>query len=414
MGTDNLDTFIQKQLVSTAISRRSFLAGLATIALIGGTTTCGLQQKQPASPIPTPTGNNDIAISFVYSTEKEAWLRKAIDTFNGLHKTVEVQTGQYKKIIVNPISSPSDGWEYGSLDAAEHIIKGDIKPTAWSPANGLEISYVDTQNANLIDFAGEFSPQSLVSSPLVFAIWKERSAALQQYYGAINWDTLKDAFRSNWRTISGHADWEDVKFGHTRPDKSNSGLLTIILLAYHFLHPGYNLTKEMIDSAQFLDPLDIFEQAITDFGRSSGTYLNNIVIHKGAASYDIITTYENLVLTHDKLFDIFYPQQNMLSDHPFAIFKEATPEEHQAATIFRDFLLGPDMQKLARSLGFRPASTDISLTEQTALNPFWKTTLNIKPPQVFQSSENPPEYNVIQELICQWTKKYSKKPTALG
>ncbi len=412
MSTDNLDTFMQKQLVSTVISRRSFLTGLATIALVGSTTACGLQQ-QPASLTPTPTSDKNITISFVYSTEKEAWLRKAIDTFNGLHKTVEVQKEQYK-IIVNPVSLPSDGWEYGSLDAAEHILKGEIKPTAWSPANGLEISYLDTQQANLIDFAGEFSPQSLVSSPLVFAVWKERSAALQQYYGVINWDTLKDAFRSNWRTISGYTDWEDVKFGHTRPDKSNSGLLTIILLAYHFLHPERNLTKEMIDSAQFLDSLDVFEQAVTDFGRSSGTYFNNIVIPKGAASYDIITTYENLVLTHDKLFDIFYPQQNMLSDHPFAIFKGASPEEHQAAAIFRDFLLGPDMQKLARSFGFRPASTNISLMEQTSLNPFWKTTLNIKPPEIFQSSENPPDYNAIQELIRQWTKKYSQRPTALG
>jgi hypothetical protein len=225
---------------------------MATTALVGSAASgCGLR-RQSDPPLPTPTSDKDITIGFVYSTEKEKWLRQAIETFNNAQKTAKVQKKQTKIIQVNPIDLPSDGWEYGSLDAVERIVQEKIKPTAWSPANGLELSYLDGQRTGLVNYAGEFSPRSLVFSPLVFAVWKERSVALQQHYGAINWNTLKDAFSKNWGAINGNINWENVKFGHTRPDKSNSGLLTIILLAYHFLHPERNLTKEMIDSAQFL------------------------------------------------------------------------------------------------------------------------------------------------------------------
>src|SRR5947209_2324964 len=47
------------------------------------------------------------------------------------------------------------------------------------------------------------------------------------------------------------AEWGPVKFGHTRPDKSNSGLLTITLLAYAFYSQERGLTVRQIDDPQF-------------------------------------------------------------------------------------------------------------------------------------------------------------------
>jgi hypothetical protein len=427
------NTTIQDQpFLQKKISRRTFLSGAAMFIMAGSTTSCILScGPQPA-----------ITVDFVYSTEKNDWLTKAINIFNAMQ-----QTWQNKIIQVNPLNSIVDGWEYGSLDAAERIVSGVLKPTAWSPANVMEINYLKSKwkakmqdpNADIIDESGEFSPQLLVFSPLVFAIWKDRSKVLQSHYGKdnINWDTLQDAFsrKNGWVELGGDPGWGPVKFGHTRPDKSNSGLLTIILLAYHVMNIQRGLTKAMIDSSKFLKVLDIFESAVTYFGRSSGTFLNNFVIPEGPASFDVITTYENLVLAQDQLFDIFYPQQNMLSEHPFALIRAVnakvsdpkapnwvSSEQHDAAKVFRDFLLNKnsqtssqDIQALARSYGFRP-SVPLSAPPSTTplANPFASTTLNIKPPASFGSSEAPLDADVLDELITQWVSRYNKKPTATG
>ena len=36
------------------------------------------------------------------------------------------------------------------------------------------------------------------------------------------------------RAIAGKPEWGLFKFGHTHPDQSNSGLLTLVLMAYEF------------------------------------------------------------------------------------------------------------------------------------------------------------------------------------
>jgi ABC-type sulfate transport system substrate-binding protein len=164
------------------------------------------------------------------------------------------------------------------------------------------------------------------------------------------------------------------------------------------------------------------EGAVTQFGRSSGTYLEREVILKGPSSYDIAFTYENLVLTYQKearqrqnmALLPFYPALNLLSDHPFAILDAewVTPEQQEAARLFRDFLLEDEQQREALKSGFRPTSARVSIHERLAGNPFpdLERSLNIAPQLGPQAQ--PPSGDVTDALLQVWLSTYGSSATA--
>jgi ABC-type sulfate transport system substrate-binding protein len=70
---------------------------------------------------------------------------------------------------------------------------------------------------------------------------------------------------------------------------------------------------------------------------------------------------------------LFYPDLNIESNHPFAILQGTwvNTEQQVAAKQFRDFLLQIPQQKHALLYGFRPSSTSVQLTDNTvSQNPF--------------------------------------------
>jgi hypothetical protein len=265
---------------------------------------------------------------------------------------------------------------------------------------------------------------SLVFSPLVFAVWKERAQVLLRKYGSIDWPGIHNALvlKNGWADIGGHADWGQVKFGQTRPDQSNSGLLSITLLAYAFYKEQRGLTLGQVRSSAFLAYFSDVEGAVTQFGRSSGTYLENEVILKGPAAYDITTTYENLVLTREReamqrqgqLLLPFYPGLNIVSDHPFAILQGQgiTTEAQRAAKALRDFLLAEQQQRLSLLSGFRPTHPNVAITNRLPGNPFLGQSQDIQIKAQIQPLAQAPGGDVIYELIKQWSDRYHDASTS--
>lgn len=406
------------------VSRRRFLVGgLAGAVLIagGGTTAYLLLNPKKSTSGSSPLGT--ITVNFVYSTEKEAWMKAAANAF---HQSNPTYQGKAIQVALN---------ELGSVDGHNKILSGEIKPTAWSPASFLELNQLsnDWQEAHsgqdILINNGDLEPKSLVFSPLVFAIWKERAQVLQRHYGndKIDWPAIHDALtlKNGWPDIGGHSDWGLVKFGQTRPDQSNSGLLTITLMAYSYFSPQQRgLTTAQIDDNGFLNYFQDSEGAVTAFGRSSGTFLQNVVIPMGPASYDIVTTYENLALTlqhqaqqtQHQALQLFYPGLNIVSDHPFAILKGSwvSQEEQMAAQVFRDFLLSETQQRAALTSGFRPANPQVQITDKFPNNPFLGQTADIQIKATIQPLAQPPSGNVVNELIKQWTDRYDSVATTTG
>ena len=304
----------------------------------------------------------------------------------------------------------------------------------WTELNLLNSKWRQKNSGkDIILFTGDLASQSLVFSPLVFAIWQERAQALQQspvlqkkYNGKIDWPVLHEAFiaKNGWGDIGGNPNWGVVKFGHTRPDRSNSGLLTITLLAYAYFKEQRGLTVAQINDPGYQSYLADFENAVNLFGLSSGTYLQQVV-SQGPAQFDVVTTYENLVLTlqQDAIqryqpLQPFYPGLNIESDHPFAVLQGnwITPDERQAARVFRDFLLSKPIQQLALASGFRPTNPEVHIKDNVANNLFLKQPSSILPlikPDISPLAQLPGG-DVIDELIKQWVSSYDTKPTTTG
>ena len=66
-------------------------------------------------------------------------------------------------------------------------------------------------------------------------------------------------------------EWGRFKFGHTHPEHSNSGLLTLVLMAYEFSKKERNLSPADVADAGFQEWLRRFEQGVARPGGSLTT-----------------------------------------------------------------------------------------------------------------------------------------------
>jgi serine/threonine protein kinase len=408
---------------SKRLSRRQVLAaglGAAGILALGGTTAAYLFSKKGTGPISNRSAANTINVLFTCSTEKVEWMTAAVQAFQQSNATLGDKTIQIELDL------------RGSLDAQQKILNGTIQPIIWSPASFLELNQLITAweqahaGKDIVFLSGDLQPKQLVFSPLVFAVWQDRAEVLLRNYASIDWPSIHDALKlSNWANIGGQSTWGPVKFGHTRPDKSNSGLLAITLLAYSFYKEQRELTVQQIDTPQFLSYFNDIEGAVSAFGRSSGTFLTNVVIPLGPPEFDLIATYENLILTNNKTamavqhqpLQLFYPSLNIVSDHPFAILQGnwVTTEQQMAARIFRDFLLAAPQQRLALATGFRPANVNVHITDNAPGNVFLQQApYHITPKLDIEPLAQVPNSVVINELIKQWKINYDGSPITLG
>jgi ABC-type sulfate transport system substrate-binding protein len=162
-----------------------------------------------------------------------------------------------------------------------------------------------------------------------------------------------------------------VKFGQTQPDLSNSGLMTLTLIAYSYFKKDRDLTpQEIHNDSGFRTFLKDIEDKVQCFGPSSGAFMPT-VIRDGPGYFDFVTSYENLVLANeqaargrwDQTMVMYYPPRlKMKSDHPFVILqgKWVSPGQQQAALAFLKFLKDPAQQQSALTFGLRPENLPIT------------------------------------------------------
>jgi hypothetical protein len=246
------------------VSRRAVLVGGGVAVLATGIYIFSRSFAQPPN-----QASGTVTIPFAYSTEKADWLRAAVSAFNqGNH----ARNGNGNAILVQLN-------DLGSVDGQSQILSGQIKPVAWSPASDLEINRLNYQwqrangGKSLISYTEQLQPRSLVKSPLVLASWQQRARTLLAHFNVptLDWPTLSLAFQANsWAEVGGQQGWGPVKFGQTLPVRSNSGLLTVTLLAYDHFHKERNLASAQINDPGYWSALDVFEGAVNGFGHSSG------------------------------------------------------------------------------------------------------------------------------------------------
>jgi Ca-activated chloride channel family protein len=292
-------------------------------------------------------------IGIAYGTEKKQWLEWAANEF--------ANSDAGRKVRINLIPM-------GSVEGAQAILGGDQRITVWSPASSL---YKDTfvqdwsLKYNKPPIAKE---ESLALTPMVFIIWKERYDAFAAKYGELSFTSIEKALAepTGWEAIAKKPEWGLFKFGHTNPNTSNSGLVTLVLMAYEHAKKTKNLTPADVVDAGFQQQLGTIEKAVS-LSDSTGTMMREMVL-KGPSAYDALFAYESVAIDYFKSaagrwgeLQVIYPKLSMWNDNPYYIIDApwVTADQRKAAEAFLEFLMSDNVQRQALVHGFRPGNPNV-------------------------------------------------------
>ena len=372
----------------------------------------------PTAPIGTPATadpiTGDVELPFEYSTEKKDWLEAAVAAFQNANPKIHV------KLIGK-----------GSLEGANAILDGSDKPVLWSPADSLVANLLASDwqtkhQSQLFPTSGDSGPQPLLLTPLVFVVWQERasvlvdssSASSRSTSGQLSWKTIHKAVASpkGWAGIGGKPAWGFVTLGHTDPNKSNSGMQAIALMAYEYFNVTSGLTVEQLLDPKFQDFVKETERGVQRFESSTGTFMTDM-IRFGPSKYDIAVVYESLAVSQLEnaqgrwgSLHIYYPPVTIWSDHPVVLLDApwVTAEQKQAGARLIAFLRSTPIQTTALRFGFRPADTSVPMKTAEGANPFTKSAqygLSLELPPAAQ----PPDGPVLRNMLMMWSRVVKPK-----
>lgn len=310
------------------------------------------------------SGGNTVTVSLVYGSEKQEWLQPLIEQYNAAqHKTAAGST-----IVVEATA-------LGSIEAVDAILAEQIKPTVWSPASSLYLPVANErwrQNHSADLVSG--TPKDLVLSPVVIAMWKPMAEALGWPNKPIGWADIAQLATSDkgWAAFN-YPEWGTFKFGHTHPDYSNSGLVSIIAEAYAGAGKPRGLTVDDLQNTKVKDFMGAVESSIIHYGTSTG-FFGQRMFERGPSYLSAAVLYENLVVAQEAkriagtsqqtpVVAIYPKEGTFWSNHPYVILDApwVTDEQKAAAEDFAAFLLDKPQQQRAMELGFRPADPSIPL-----------------------------------------------------
>jgi Ca-activated chloride channel family protein len=305
-----------------------------------------------------------VTITMIYGSEKEEWLVPLIEAFNAQGNRTE----EGASILVQAMPM-------GSIASGDGIVAGTLRPTIWSPASS---AYVPVTNTNWRQEHGEDlvvgTPNDLVLSPVVIALWRPMAEALGWPEKALGWADIAEMATSEegWAAF-GYPEWGAFKFGHTHPNFSNSGIISVIAEAYAGAGKQRNLTLQDLRDPELKAFMADVESSIIHYGESTGFFARRM-FERGPSYLSAAVMYENLVAAQEakrlsgesdqpSVVAIYPKEGTFWSNHPYIILNApwVTDEQREAAQIFEAFLLAEPQQRGSIEYGFRPADPSIAL-----------------------------------------------------
>jgi Ca-activated chloride channel family protein len=342
-----------------------------------------------------------LEIGVAYGTEKERWLQWAVGEWE--------KTSDGRRIKINLIPM-------GSLEGAHAILAGDQRINVWSPASA---TYKDMfvqewqvrNNGNPI-----LKEEQLALTPMVFVVWDERYKPFIAKYGGMDLRTIHNALeeKTGWDAIAHKPEWGLFKFGHTHPNESNSGLMSIVLAAYTYHRKTKDLTVANVVSGEFQQWLTELERGTSGLSNSTGNMMKEMVL-KGPSSYDAMLVYESVAIDYLKNAEgrwgnlrVVYPEYNAWNDNPYYIINApwSSPDQRKAAELFLSFLLSEPIQREALTHGFRPANTNVPI--KFPESPFVQLAANGVQVDL-QKICDPPSAEVVNNLLASWQRTQSNR-----
>jgi Ca-activated chloride channel family protein len=337
-----------------------------------------------------------LQLTFTYGSEKEKWINEVTDAFNrGDHRT-----SGGRRIFVHTFAM-------GSGEAVDEVMEGRRQPDIISPASAafIKLGNAQSQTKSGKDLIG--STENLVLSPVVIAMWKPMAEALGWGKKPIGWSEILALSRSQkgWDAY-GYPQWGRFKFGHTHPQFSNSGLISLFAEVYAGSGKTAGLTAADVNKAHTADFLSGIERSVVHYGSSTG-FFGRQMFSSGPQYLSAAVLYENMVIESYSQGNLpfpvvaIYPREGTFwSDHPIGVVERewVTPEKRDAAKVYIQYLLQRPQQEKAIAYGFRPGAVDVPLAspidEAHGVDPKEpKTTLEV------------PSVPVIDSILNLWQQK---------
>jgi Ca-activated chloride channel family protein len=310
-------------------------------------------------------GGNTVTVNIVYGSEKREWLEPLVKQYNeAQHKT---KSGSTIMVEATPL---------GSIESVEGIIAEQLQPTVWSPASSIYIPVANEQwRQNHSSDLVEGTPKDLVLSPVVIAMWQPMAEALGWPQKPIGWaDIAQLASADKGWSEFGYPEWGQFKFGHTHPDFSNSGIVSIIAETYAGAGKMRSLTLDDVRNPKVKDFMQAVERGVIHYGTSTG-FFGERMFERGPSYLSAAVLYENLIVAQEAkrlagqssqtpVVAIYPKEGTFWSNHPYAILNApwVTADQKGAAEDFQNFLLDKPQQQRAIELGFRSSDPTIPLS----------------------------------------------------
>jgi Ca-activated chloride channel homolog len=322
-------------------------------------------QAEPSEPSAAPKAaaapsSDTLQLIFSYGSEKEAWIKQVTEGFN----RAQTRAPNGKPIQVQAIP-------LGSGECIDEILQETRKTDIASPASAAFITLGNAQSRSKTgkDLIGK--TDSLVLSPVVIAMWRPMAEALGWPQKPIGWrEILELSQKPDGWASRGHPEWGAFRFGHTHPESSNSGLISILAEAYAATGKKARLESADIAKPEVARFMRGIENSVVHYGSSTG-FFGKKMFANGPRYLSAAVLYENMVIEANSgaqplVFPVVavYPREGTFwSDHPIGIVERdwVTPDRRAAAKLYIDYLLGKEQQLQAIPFGFRPGLAEIPL-----------------------------------------------------
>lgn len=375
--------------------------GLLLAACDGGT---------PAGP-QSNTGRpaNAIDVSVIYAPEAELYMPQAIADFNAASASGRNPvTGEALASGERPV------WVTGKQGSSGTVMQGIVnaivapnnqnveRPVIFNPSVSHWLALANYQSGRQLFDLNDIQPTAL--APVVMAIWESRLQAIRDTvgYDDIGWEELLGVLNSpnGWQDY-GFTGRRTVYYGHTDPFISSTALSTLIAEFYASAQAngftGRRLTLDVVNDPVVQDGVRQIEQLIRHYSRRTTEFKEYIA--QGPDYLDFVALEENdLIYINQGKTEIQPPEQlvalypkegTFWHEHPMGIVNAdwVTPEQREAARVFIQYVLTPNVQAVIMESGFRPANPDVELgfpfVEENGITPAGPATvLDVPAPEV--------------------------------
>jgi len=330
-----------------------YFSGRGSPAPAASSSTASANVNTPSLPAAGATQANapsqEIAISIAYGTEKKRWLEWAVEEFGKTHGNI--------KVTLLP---------YGSIEAAKEIPTSSKKIHGWTPASSAFRDAFEQEWELRYEKKPIAREETLALTPMVYVFWQERYEAFTKKSSTVDFDIITAALRdpTGWQGIANKPEWGVFKFGHTHPNQSNSGLMTLLLQGAEYFKTTNALTMPQVLDRGFQEKVAALAKSVSGLSNSTGNLIKDMVL-RGPSTYDAIFVYESVAIDYLKnaqgrwgALRVVYPKYNCWSDNPFYVLNTPgeTADETKATMAFLDFLMSEPAQKKALEHGFRPGN----------------------------------------------------------